>query len=122
MATVVLGRSMGETAMAKDVPYVTRADIAEYLRLEDRRKALMREANDLKKQSDALAEKMKAFVRSTAGKEQSVLRSGFVLAIRLVQGSVSWKQKFIERLGVKEAEKLVQAAPKREVLTVQKAA
>lgn len=105
--------------MAKaEAPYVTKALIQEFLSLEERRKALNREAADLAKQSAAIAEKLTTFVAVNGGKERSVVRSGYRLSIKLTNGFVPWKQEFIRVAGQDEANRLSRECPKREVLAV----
>lgn len=101
-----------------DVPYVTKAMIQEYLDLEERRKALNREATDLGKRASAIAEKLEAYVTAKGGKERSVVRSGYRLSIKLANGFVPWKQEFIRVAGQEEANRLTRECPKREVLAV----
>lgn len=98
-----------------EAPYVTKNDIQEYLAIEERRKALNREAADLGKQSDVIKEKLMLFARANGG---SVARSGYRLAIKLATGFVAWKQEFIRVAGQEEANRLTRDCPKRETLSI----
>ncbi len=104
------------------LPRVTKKLIEEHQELEARRKALSREASDLRKQQDAIEEALVALVREEGGKARSVKKCGYVLAMHDASGSVGWKQEFVKVAGIDAAEELIAAAPKREVLSVEKAA
>ncbi len=106
----------------KEAPYVTRQDIEAYLDLDERRKAFNRQADDLKKQQDAIAEKLMTFVSVRGGSDKSVERSGFVLAIHTARCAVKWKEEFVKVQGLAVAEALTAAQPSREYLSVEKAA
>lgn len=105
---------------ATKAPYITAPEIKEFLDLEDRRRALNRQAEDLEKQAKPLKEKLLEFVRIEGGKAKSVERSGFVLAIKMVKSSPSWKPEFIRVAGQEEADKLIAEAPPREQLSVER--
>jgi hypothetical protein len=107
-------------AKASKAPHVTKVDIEQYLELDARRRALMREASDIAKQQAEVADKLSEFVAAHGGRERSCTRSGYVLAIITKPGSVSWKPEFIRVAGEAAAEALIAAAPPREALTVTK--
>ncbi len=102
-------------------PFITKHDIEEYLELEERRKGLNREAAQVAKQAEAIEQKLEEFVRATGGKEKSVSRSGFVLAIKTAKGTVGWKAEYVKVKGNEAAEQLMAAAPPREFFSVEKA-
>jgi seryl-tRNA synthetase len=107
--------------MAK-VPHVTKNDIEEYLRLDEERKSLNRQAKDLEKLQDVIEKKLDEFVRANGGKTKSVSRSGFVLALLTRKTAPKWKEEFIRVAGPEEAERLAKQAPDREYLTVERVA
>lgn len=106
----------------KKHPRVTKALIEKYLKLEEERKSLSRQSKDLKVEQDVIHEAMEQFVRDNGGKGKTVSHAGFVLAIITKNGSVSWKDEFVKKCGSEIAEELIAAAPKKEELTVEKAA
>lgn len=108
--------------MPADAPNITYKDIEQYLELEEGRKRLEREARALGKQSGEIADKLLAFARAHGGKAQSILRSGYVLAVVTKPGTVEWKKEFVRQAGLDAAEALIAAAPTRESLSVEKAA
>lgn len=97
----------------------TKKDIEKYLSLEERRKALQREARALEAEAEPLETLMLEFVRAKGGDARSVERSGFVLAIGTRAGTVRWKDEFVRECGNKKAEALIEAAPPREFLSVE---
>jgi len=108
---------------AEDPPApVFRKDIVEFLDLEERRKTLEREARQLGKQSGEIADRLLAYARAHGGKGQSIVRSGYVLAVVIGRGSVPWKQEFVRVAGLDAAEALIAAAPPVEKLSVEAAA
>jgi len=110
------------TADAPKTPFITRHDIEEYLELEERRKGLNRESAQIAKQAEVIEQKLEAFVRANGGKEKSLSRSGYVLAIKTCKGSPAWKVEFVKVAGIAASEQLIASAPTRESLTVEKAA
>jgi uncharacterized caspase-like protein len=102
-------------------PYVTRADIEEFLELEEERKSLNRQADDLARKAAPLKDKLSQFVAFAAGPSKSIERSGYVLAMLTRAGRVDWKSEFIHVAGETEAERLVRECPKSEFLSVEKA-
>lgn len=105
-------------ATKADAPYVTKAMIQEYLELEEERKRLDRDARALAKKASAIAAKLLTFVKVHGGKERSVVRSGYRLAIDLAPGYPSWKQEFVRVAGLDEANRISAEQPKREVLSI----
>lgn len=104
------------------VPYITKNEIETYLALEEKRKSFARQAQALEKQADKIEERIRAFILAEGGKEKSVPRSGFVLAIKTAKGSVPWKDAFIDVAGQKEAERRIALAPRREFVSVERMA
>src|SRR5262245_20551523 len=101
--------------MAREkAPHVTRADIEEFLRLEEERKSLNRQAADLERQAAPLKTKLSQFVELEAGKSKSIERSGYVLAFKTRAGRVEWKSEFIAVAGTEAAERLVRDCPPSE--------
>lgn len=112
---------MSDKAKASDtVPHVTAPLIDEFLSLEKQRLEKQREADALKRQAEPIKEKLLAYVRAKGGKGLTVLRSGFRLAIKLVNGSPSWKSEFIRVAGPIEAAKVAANPPQRESLEVER--
>ncbi|HYG26643.1 MAG TPA: hypothetical protein VD906_07040 [Caulobacteraceae bacterium] len=107
--------------MAKTAaPNVNKNDIERWLELDALRKAKTREASDLKKEQDAIGEKLWTFIEVKGGKARSVERSGYVLAICTAKGSVAWKEEFVKLKGTEAAEEISAAAEPREYLSVEK--
>lgn len=105
--------------MAKsDVPYVTKNDIQKLMDLDRQRLEHQRKADALKKQGDAIRQRLMDFVRAQGGKQMSVVRSGYRLEIKLVKGQVAWKQHFVRVAGIEEAERIAADPPKREQLVI----
>lgn len=102
--------------MAKEAPYVTRAELDRYVQIDAERKRLNREADLLKAQQEELGNKLRQFCRVQGGDALSVERSGYRLSISHVKGSVAWKQEFVRVAGVEAAERIAIAAPLREQL------
>ena len=101
----------------------TKALIAEYLDLEDRRKELMRQAAQLGKESADLKRQFEAFVRAnTKGKTRELVICGYRMSILTVAGTVAWMKEFIARCGQDAADKVKDEAPPKEVFEIAKAA
>ena len=98
---------------------ITRKTIEAYLELDAQRKALSRQASDLKKKQDELEEQLKTFVRESG--ERTVKRSGYVLSLTTEKGSVAWKGEFVKLAGQQRAEELIAAAPTKEGFSVEAA-
>lgn len=105
--------------MPETSPYITYAHLEEYLRLQEERKALARQSADLGKQLAGLASKITAFVRAEGGSDRTVIRSGYVLALKSKKGSVAWKAEFVRLAGEEAAEKLIAAAEPGEELVIE---
>ena len=103
-----------------DAPNVTYKDIEAYVALEAERLEHQRKAEDLKKQAEPYKAKLLEFVRAKGGKALSITRSRFLLAIKLVAGSVSWKPEFIKVAGQEAADEISKNCPKRESLCVER--
>ncbi|MGC4004663.1 MAG: hypothetical protein QM811_16715 [Pirellulales bacterium] len=113
---------MAKKSAKSEVPHVTVKEIQKYLGLDEQRKQLNRESAALKKQADAIEADIEKFIRANGGKELSVTRSGYRLAILTAAGSVAWKDEFVKLAGNERAEELRAAAPPREFLSVEKIA
>lgn len=100
---------------------ILKADIEQFLALHEERKELNRRAAALGKEADALEEIFAEHVREDGGKDRSLLTCGYVLSLADKPGQVQWKPAFVEVAGHDAAEALIQAAPTREVLSIQKA-
>lgn len=107
--------------MPKDVPHLVKAEIEEYLALEEKRKAANRQADDIEKQAKVLKARIEAFIVAKGGSARTVERSGYVLSIKQKAGSVAWKEEFLRVAGQEEAARLSAAAPKRDYLSVEPA-
>lgn len=109
--------------MPKDeAPYVTKADIENYLAREERRKEAARLADELERENKPLKEKLKRFVELKGGPSKSIDRSGYVLAFKTRAGRVKWKDEFIAVTSAEAAAKLERDCPPSEFLSVEKAA
>jgi hypothetical protein len=105
-------------AMAKDD--LRRDDVDRYMELDQERKKLNRQVENLEREQKPLKEKILAFVQDNGGKTQAVSKWGYVLKINLFAGVPKWKDAFINWAGADEATKLSEAAPKQERLSVEK--
>lgn len=95
---------------------ITKAEIAEYMRINAERLALQRKAAALEKQEKSLVSRMVAYVNQTGGKHRSCTLHGYVLALIKKAGQIAWKQEFIAKNGQEAADAIV--APERDALTV----
>jgi len=101
---------------------LTAEEIAEFLALEEERKALTRKADTLSRKAGPLKEKLMAFVRDRGGKDRTCLTHGFTLSLKEIRGAVAWKDEFLKVSSVEEAEKISANAPTYDRLFVEKAA
>lgn len=101
-------------------PKPSRAEIERYLEIEAERKALGRQSSDLKKEQDEIGAKLLDFVREEGGKLRAVVRCDHRLAIKLQNGSVSWKSEFVRVAGKDEAERIAASQPQKEDLLVER--
>jgi hypothetical protein len=109
-------------AASKKVPYVTREMIERYLQLDEQRLSFGRQAKALAAEQDAIEEQLVEFVRAKGGPGKRCDRSGFVLALLTKRCQPHWKDAFISAKGAKAAEELIQSAPTKEVLSVERTA
>lgn len=104
---------------------VTKADLEEYFSLNEERKALNRQGQDLAKRIAKLEEKFTQHVADHGGQERSCIRCGYRLALVVKNGTVSWITEFLrmcklaKRDPEEEAEKVRAAAPKKDELVVE---
>jgi len=99
-----------------------REDLDKWFELHDQRRALERQASDLKKQADRIEPKIWAFIKKHGGRSRAVSKWGFNLAVRVVRASISWKSEFIAAMGQQKADELMAAAPEKETLSVERVA
>lgn len=102
--------------MAKDV---TRDELDQYFELDMQRLALARKVSDIEKLQEQLEEKFLKYVEHKGGIDRTTIRYGYRLAIQTKNGSVSWKGEYMKLAGQEAAEKLIQAAPKKDKLTIE---
>ena len=100
-------------------PRVRREEVATYLSLVARRRALEREARDLERQARPLAERLKRFIRQSAPVSLTVRRWGYRLAIGRTPGRVRWADAFVEHCGGELAARLRAEAPPVERLEIE---
>jgi hypothetical protein len=105
----------------KTAPRLTAAELKRYFALDAQRLSLQRQAKALVALQEKIEERMIAVVEADGGRERTVLTCGYVLALQDAPGTVKWKDEFVRVAGSDEAERLVEAAPKKEKLTVQPA-
>lgn len=104
---------------------VTLAELQEYFALEVKRKALKRQSDDIAKLQKDLEAKFARHVDANGGAERSVVTCGYRIYFQLKNGSVGWKDEFLHMAKLagfdplKEAEKRIAAAPKKEELVVE---
>jgi len=100
-------------------PTLKRAELEKYFQLNEERLALNRRAKDLERLQEELEEKFTEYVHFHGGKERACTPCGFRLAIEIKAGRVEWKTEFLKVAGPLAAEKLIEAAPRKEVLTIE---
>ena len=99
---------------------ITEEELAQYVELEEERKSLERKARSIAKVSAGLHDKIKAALEADG--KQTAKRLGYLLTLLEMPGSVAWKPAFVERCGIEAANELIEKAPKRTKVSVQKAA
>lgn len=100
-------------------PRVVKEDIERYLKLEEERLDLQRQARDKARLAEELEKKLWAWIEVHGGDGRCCTRSGFVLAIKTKTGTVRWADEFVRVAGAEEAQKLREACPRAEFLTVE---
>lgn len=96
---------------------LTREDIERYHALEEQRKSLQRQADDIGKQAKLIADTMRQIVR-----EYGIQRMfGYVISLKDVSGTPAWKEQFIRVAGLPAAEAIIKDTPKRQQLVVETA-
>lgn len=101
-------------------PRIKRERIEEYLRLEEERKSLERQARALGAQADLIEIEFVDLVREHGGKARELQSCGYRLCLRDKRGQPAWKTEFVARLGSEAAEEVNQAAPVKEVFQLEK--
>lgn len=99
-----------------------RDELENWFDLHDQRRALERQASDLKKQADRIEPKIWAFIKKHGGRARAVSKWGFNLAVRVARASVSWKSEFIAVAGQEKADEVAAAAGDKESLSVERVA
>jgi hypothetical protein len=94
----------------------SRAEIEEFLEREEQRKNLNRE-----RANAPLKEKFKAYAAAEGGKEKSVDRCGYTIALKTKNGQIAWKSEFIRVAGPEEAARVSANPPQVEFLAIEKA-
>jgi hypothetical protein len=98
-----------------------RAELEQYLQMEEQRRNLSREADALERAAKPLKEKFKAYAEAEGGKARRVEVCGHVLAIVTKNGQVKWKDEFSRVAGPIETARIAAAPPQVDSLTVEKA-
>lgn len=91
-------------------PKFSRKDLDEYVRLNELRKSLKRQSDELKKQADEIEERLLAFTLANGGKQAPLRKHGWLLGVKMASDSVQWKHEFVRIKGEKAAEALIAAA------------
>jgi hypothetical protein len=99
---------------------VTKTEIEEYLELEQERKELERKARTIARRTSALAAHFTEEVEASG--KTAITRSGYRLSLVDGRAYVSWKDEFVRECGALKADEILQAAPVKKKLDVQKAA
>jgi hypothetical protein len=96
-------------------PRVTVKQVERYLELQERRRALLREADALQKIESALEAQLLAHVQAHAGR---ATKGKYTLTVTQVPGRPSWKTAFIRFLGETAAKNVVAHTPPTTKLTI----
>jgi hypothetical protein len=104
-----------------DAPHLVRADIEEFLKREERRKGLQREAEALARENEPLKQKITRYVELKGGSDKTIERSGYILALKTQNGQIVWKTEFIRVAGSEEAAKVAAQPPQVVRLSIEKA-
>lgn len=99
----------------------TADELAEYLRLADRRKELEREARQVKSAEDRLLAKIEAYAAPRLAQRPSTILAGYVLSFTEGGKYPAWKQEFIAALGEPAAQEVVERTPAKRNLSVEAA-
>ncbi len=97
---------------------ITKALLDEWAAAEERRLLLSGEARDIAKRQREIEEALKPAILAKAGDTRRIESCGFELAIITEKGSVGWKSEFIRVAGLKEANRLIAAAPEKEKVEI----
>ena len=87
---------------------VTIKRIDQYLELQAERKELNRKARLIESQMSSMMSDFRAAIDKNKGKP--LAKGNYVLSLQTKAGRVSWKDAYISVAGIKQAEKLTQAA------------
>lgn len=99
-----------------------KSELTRYLKLDERRLKLNRQAKALEREMELIEPKIYEAVR-TQGTKGVLSKWGYNLMIKLLRSAVKWKDEFIRLAGAEKAQTLSDAAPlDRESLVIEKAA
>ncbi len=101
------------------MPAPTLEHLQRYYELDEKRKALNRQAEDLAKLQADLKEQFIHYVEEFGGSDRTTMRFGYRLTLVEKAGTVPWAKEFLRVGGYEEAERLRQLQPKTESLVVQ---
>lgn len=120
LALLRLGEQMAKAKSTTADDPLRRDDVERYYELNEQRKNLERQAENIEREQKLIKAKIIAFIKDQGGKSLAVAKWGFRLAINLWAGTVKWKDEFIRVASAEEATQLSDAAPKQERLSVEK--
>lgn len=114
MISVTNAKEVGNGRLAKTGKVYT---VADYLEVQERRRALEREARELAKIEKAMEADMFELVELFGEYEEC----GYRVRVAEKPGRVAWKQEFVKRLGEAEAARVQAECPPRRVLVIERA-
>lgn len=106
----------------EEAPNLTRAEIEEFLKAEEDRRAANRLADDIERKAAPLKARIKKFIELKGGKAKRVERSGYLLSLKQQNGQIAWKNEFLRVAGEEEAARVAANPPQVEKLSIEKAA
>ena len=102
---------------------LTKKFLEEYFELDERRKALGRQADDIRKQQNEIEETVSLYIDANcSGKTRRVDTCGFELSIEQKPKSPSWKSLFAKLAGKAKVDAAVAAAGTTDKVTIRRAA
>lgn len=101
---------------------IKKTDVLAYEALDAERLKLKRQADAITKQMEAFEAAFEKEVRKSGGKILTLLRHGYIMAIKKQRTSVQWKPQFVRVAGLEAAEAIIAAAPWKEVFVMERQA
>lgn len=101
---------------------IKKTDVQAYEKLEEQRLSLKRQADDIVKQMEAFEAAFEKEVRKSGSKTRTILRHGYIMAIKKKRASVQWKPQFVRVAGLEAAEAIIAAAPWKEYFVMERQA